>query len=73
MYFPHFSMIVLHENSLTTAVYFNMTQICLFREEMGFTLRVFRTGEHLLRTEDWSLAVVGEDPNTRFQHSHCGK
>ena len=40
---------------------------------MLVTLRVFRAGHHLLRAEDGSLAVVGEDPETRFQHAHGGK
>lgn len=41
--------------------------------ECEFTLRIFRAGDHLLRAEDGSLAVVGEDSNTSFKHSHGGK
>lgn len=37
------------------------------------TLRVLRTGDHLLWAEDWILGVVGEDSNTSFQHPHGGK
>lgn len=38
-----------------------------------FTLRIFRTGNHLLGTQRRTLAVIAEDSKTSFQHSHCGK
>lgn len=80
-----FSMIIMFGNmilshSVLTTIIINVVLSFHIDHQKQFiikskcvTLRIFRTGDHLLWAEDRSIGVVREDSETSLQHSHGGE